>query len=397
MERKKRKWFLLVLLGLIGLCLSFVVITAIMNLFIPDNSKSPDRLSEEMITHVLEAEHLKQQVGDQVFPGFQSAEIPTLLFNEQHAFLLDMQNPATGWTRVPQGSQRGGEWQPMPALDAYPQEAYYRTDYDNADPDQGPDAFTVRIGENYVTSLPTAEWFRLDLMNQFRNDLPDFLKPVFPYQLIAYIFFPNTDTYLSLIHHESFHSYQAIWAPERFDQAEWDGIQLGDQYPWYDQSGIDAWQTELDLLQAALKAEDEEAVRQLAQQFLAQRTTRRRLMNLSADLIRYENQREWVEGMARYAELETWRLASLDENYQPLDKIQKDSKFKDYRTFRDRWSRELDQIPRMATNEGDGRFYYTGMAQAYILDQLHPSWKLTLAADPMLNLEDLLEQAMTVE
>lgn len=70
MERKKRKWFLLVLLGLIGLCLSFVVITAIMNLFIPDNSKSPDRLSEEMITHVLKAEHLKQQIGDQVFSRF---------------------------------------------------------------------------------------------------------------------------------------------------------------------------------------------------------------------------------------------------------------------------------------------------------------------------------------
>jgi hypothetical protein len=37
------------------------------------------------------------------------------------------------------------------------------------------------------------------------------------------------------------------------------------------------------------------------------------------------------------------------------------------------------------------------MAQAYLLDQLHPSWKLTLAADPMLNLEDLLKQALIVQ
>ena len=72
-------------------------------------------------------------------------------------------------------------------------------------------------------------------------------------------------------------------------------------------------------------------------------------------------------------------------------------KFKDYRTFRDRWKRELDQIPRMASDEGDGRFYYTGMAQAYLLDQLDPDWKTKLAADPSLNLEDLLKRAVAVE
>jgi hypothetical protein len=120
-------------------------------------------------------------------------------------------------------------------------------------------------------------------------------------------------------------------------------------------------------------------------------------MQLSADLIRYENQREWVEGMARYAELETWRLAGADEKYKPLVDMHSDRKFKEYQSFENRWRREIDQISRMAEDEGDGRFYYSGMAQAYLLDQLHPSWKLSLAADPMLNLEDLLRQALTVK
>ncbi|PKO05813.1 MAG: hypothetical protein CVU41_10355 [Chloroflexi bacterium HGW-Chloroflexi-3] len=120
-------------------------------------------------------------------------------------------------------------------------------------------------------------------------------------------------------------------------------------------------------------------------------------MLLSNDMIRYENQREWVEGMARYAELETWRLATTNEEYQPLVEMHSDRKFKEYQSFDNRWSRELDQISRMVEDEGDGRFYYSGMAQAYLLDQLDPSWKLTLAADPMLNLEDLLRQAMTVK
>jgi hypothetical protein len=37
------------------------------------------------------------------------------------------------------------------------------------------------------------------------------------------------------------------------------------------------------------------------------------------------------------------------------------------------------------------------MAQAYLLDQLDPDWKTKLAADPSLNLEDLLKRAVAVE
>ena len=92
-----------------------------------------------------------------------------------------------------------------------------------------------------------------------------------------------------------------------------------------------------------------------------------------------------------------WRLATTDEQYQPLTDMHTDQKFKEYQTFDNRWSRELDQISRMADDEGDGRFYYSGMAQAYLLDQLDPSWKITLAADPMINLEDLLRQALIVK
>ncbi|MEE4195112.1 MAG: hypothetical protein V2J07_07930, partial [Anaerolineae bacterium] len=340
---------------------------------------------------------LREELGDQVFPGLGTVEIPALIYNEENAFLIGMSDPQPGWVKVPQELDRGGAWQAMPPLETYPQEIYFRTGYDRDDPDQGPDAFTVRVGNTYVASLPSADWFRIGLMNQFRRDLPGFLKPVFPDSLVASVFFPNSDTYLSMIQHESFHAFQAVWAQSRFEAAEWDGIRLDEQYPWENQEGIDAWQQELDVLKAALKTQDKEETRQLAQQFLDHRDARRKTMGLSADLIRYENQREWVEGMARYAELETWRLAGADEQYQPLVDMQTDRKFKEYQSFENRWSRELDQISRMADDEGDGRFYYSGMAQAYLLDQLHPSWKLTLAADPMLNLEDLLQQALTVQ
>lgn len=397
MHRKNRRWGFILILGVLGLCLGLTVLSFVVNLFVPDQTNQPDQLADVDIARVLEAQHLRQELGDQVFPGFGTVEIPALLFNEENAFLMGVVDPHPGWVKVPQELERGGAWQAMPPLEAYPHEIYYRTGYDRDDPKQEPDAFTVRVGDTYVASMPSADWFRVGLMSQFRKDLPGFLKPVFPYSLVASIFFPNSDTYLSMIQHESFHAFQAVWAQPRFVQAEWDGIHLSDPYPWDNQAGIDAWQQELDLLQAALKSEDKD-IRQLAQQFLDHRDVRRRTMKLSADLIRYENQREWVEGMARYAELETWRLAATDEQYyQPVEDMHNDRKFKEYQTFNNRWSRELDQISRMAENEGDGRFYYSGMAQAYLLDQLHPSWKLTLAADPTLNLEDLLRQAMTVQ
>ncbi|MBW6474439.1 MAG: hypothetical protein K0B14_15035 [Anaerolineaceae bacterium] len=394
MHRKNRKWGLILILSLLGLCLGLIALFTVINLFVPGQTNQPDQLAVVDITRVLEAQHLRQELGDQVFPGLGIVDIPALIYNEENAFLIGIADPQTGWVKVPQELGRGGEWQTMPPLEAYPQEIYFRSGYDH---NQEPDAFTVRVGTAYVGSLPSADWFRLSLMNQFRKDLPGFLKPVFPYSLVASIFFPNSDTYLSMVQHESFHAFQAVWAQPRFEAAEWDGIRLSDQYPWENQAGIDAWQQELDVLKAALKSQDKEEIRQLAQQFLDHRDARRKSMQLSADLIRYENQREWVEGMARYAELETWRLAASDEQYQPLADMHSDRKFKEYQTFDNRWSRELDQMTRMAEDEGDGRFYYSGMAQAYLLDQLHPSWKLTLAADPMLNLEDLLRQALTVK
>jgi hypothetical protein len=44
----------------------------------------------------------------------------------------------------------------------------------------------------------------------------------------------------------------------------------------------------------------------------------------------------------------------------------------------------------MAGDDGDGRFYYSGMAQAYLLDRLLPNWKAT-AFDENIWLDDLLQ------
>jgi hypothetical protein len=167
----------------------------------------------------------------------------------------------------------------------------------------------------------------------------------------------------------------------------------------------DAWARETDLLIRALRsatksryfgrlrqAQSEDDARDLAEQFLAQRSQRRQAAGLSDDLADYERQLEWEEGLAKYVELAIWRQASLTTDYQPLPAMAGDPLFKGYRTFQARFEQELISMRRSARQEGETRFYYTGMAQAMLLDRLVPGWQAR-AFDAGVWLEDLLAAA----
>jgi hypothetical protein len=195
-----------------------------------------------------------------------------------------------------------------------------------------------------------------------------------------------------LIAHESFHAYQGMRVPQKLADSENTSRDYEQQYPWDDTSLQANWQTELDLLTEALRSTDENQSAELALQFLEIRADRRASAQLNENLIAYEQQREWLEGLARYAELEIWRLAG-DSSYTPVPETSEDPEFNAYRDYSRRWTNELNQISRMSTDEGDGRFYYTGMAQAFLLDRLMPEWK-ERAFEEDVWLEDLLRSAV---
>jgi hypothetical protein len=146
------------------------------------------------------------------------------------------------------------------------------------------------------------------------------------------------------------------------------------------------------LLTGALEAESDEDTAALARQFLAQRAARRTTHNLDAALSDCERQIEWEEGLAKYVELAIWREAYATEGYEPLPALADDPDFHGYTTFPRRWSQEIGQMKRQATREGEPRFYYTGMAQAVLLDRLLPGWQERIWADGVW-LETLLAEA----
>ena len=307
-----------------------------------------------------------------------------IVYNEEFAFLVGYPNPPDGWIKVPAGIERGGGWE-LVADDTFIGQQYYRQQLSGVTPE----AFTVMVGERWVCSLPTFDWMQNSLIQTIRNDLPSFLRPIFPYRLFVGQLVSGDDQYISLNAHECFHAYQGILTADKFAAAENANLQNANQYPWTDEDLQSDWQAELKLLTDALRTDDQAQSLELARSFLALRSARRASGMLTAELIAYEQKREWLEGLARYAELEIWRLASV-KDYLPLPETADLLQFDQYRDFERRCTNELTQIQMMADDEGGGRFYYSGMAQAYLLDRLSPEWK-TSAFDENIWLDDLLQ------
>jgi hypothetical protein len=374
--------------------LALIVVVAagvllIINRLSPTASADPDHLDPLALAQLDEFAHLHRTLGDAVWPGFGDQTVPVVVYNEANVFLAGLADPAPGWRTVPGGRSLGGDWQPVdaPALTAGP---LYRQPL----PPSGetPQAFTVGIGDQFAASLGTMEWMPIALADQIRGELPPPLAAIFPYRLFTGQLLSGTDQYLSLLAHEAFHAHQAAVAPAKLAAAE-ASLAAEAAYPWEEPAVIDAWQLELDTLAEALRAATPEETAAAAARFLAGRAARREATGLSAEQIALERQREWSEGLARYIELAIWEAAVTDATYESVPTLAADPGFDGYANYEGRWEREIDQMRRMADDPGEGRFYYSGMAIATLLDRLSPGWKDGAMA-PGVYLEDLLADAL---
>jgi hypothetical protein len=384
------RWIGRAVLGLLALLLLAALVSFVINLQLPVEVESAAELDSLTQARVDEIFHLRQTLGNDVWPGWGDAEIPLILYNEEYAFLVDYPgDPPAGWTAVGADRPIGAAWERLPA-ERLARGHYFRSPL----PANGstPQAFTVRIGDQWVASLGQYEWMKFSLIEQIRGDMPPLLREIVPYSLFVNLLLNGTDGHIAAVLHESFHAYQSLQSRDRLVAAE-AAARTGERaYPWHEAGVEAAWQAELDLLAEAVRAESDEEAQQLARQFLAHRQERR--AGLPSSLVEYERHREWVEGLARYAELGIWRAAHSNESYTPFAALADDPDFNGYRNYPTRWNREIDQIRRMADDEGDGRFYYSGMVQAVLLDRFDPGWKVQILDDGVW-LDDLLSVAVS--
>jgi len=153
------------------------------------------------------------------------------------------------------------------------------------------------------------------------------------------------------------------------------------------------WQSEIQLLIDAFDEEDLTKQIALVEDFLETRENRREKVGLPENLVLYEKRYEWLEGSAKYVELEIWNQAANSDEYQPIDKIFIDKDFENYQKYEKRWKNEKTSMKNAAKNIGDSLFYYSGMLQARLLDNLMSDWKFRMGENNIW-IEDLLREAV---
>jgi hypothetical protein len=387
MKKRSRRIIQYLLAGSFLAVIAALVVSALINRTFPARSQIVDRLSPLAKAHLAEVIHLRQSLGDAVWPGWGQKDIPVVAYNEEYAFLVSYPDPPAGWVKMPQRVARGGRWVPVPD-DAFEGQLYYRQYLPSRD--ITPENFTVKVGERWVAAIQTREYARIAFYNGFRKQIPAWLRAVFPYPLVWNLLMGETEDYICAVEHEAFHSLQGIMAPSRLEQGE-TAIRFEAGYPWDNSALNTAWQEEMDLLVQAARAPSDGRASELAQQFLAARDKRRESFAFNPDLVNCERQREWLEGLAKYAELSIGRLAGRTPGYQPVSALKADSDFKNYTTRERFWSYQFDEARRIMGRPGDTRFYYSGMAQAAVLDRLLPRWKERIF-DEGVALEDMMRE-----
>ena len=288
-------------------------------------NQAPDasRLGTEDKSQIAEALRLQRELGDRVWPGLAAAEVPIILYHGTREFLVGMSDPPGPWAVV-EGDTFGGKpyhWRPAVRSQA----------------------FAVRVGDAWAGSVGTLE----------------FMNRTTPMKTAR-------DIHVVFVLHELFHAFQARQAPDRFAGAtKVYSAEAG--YPAKQARFAADWDKEGGLLASALKAVERPAARQAAGAFLKARDERRARAALSPDALAFERELEWLEGLAKYVEVQFYELAA-EHSGEPS--------YSSYRPNLLYWRLDLFRLEKqMGQQGGDLRFYLSGMAEARLLDVLRPRWK----------------------
>jgi hypothetical protein len=338
-----------------GMAVGILIIVALLGLWLLVNrppSAQPIRrnyLADRQVLLTRESQHLRAAVGERIWPGFGKADIPVYLYNDRYGFLVGVQSAPAGWQQVETNTVDGSP--------------YWRTDTPEKQ------SFAIKVDGLWAGGLTVKDEMDAQVPRLFREKM-GLVGRMVPYRL----FILDADRYVAAIVHEQFHAYQAVTNSKRFERAN-ATYQASERYPW-DVSGYrDAWLREVDLLKKAEAAQTVQEKAELAGRFLAARRERRaRFLAGAPDLLGYEQEVEWLEGLGKYAERQAMALPGQAEHV-PLQGMAGDPQFHGYSRFDKWWRQERMNMSIRANLHGDLPFYASGVMQALLLDSLRPDWK----------------------
>ena len=314
------------------------------------------RLSVEDKNQLAELLRLKETSGGLVWPGFGEAVIPLIQYNERYEFLILFSAPPSPWEIV--------------VGDTFHARPYYRRLSGDTE------AFAVTVGDLWAGSLNTLGSMNRSMEEMLKEQVPpEKLTPAFIKMMSV-----SPAQHVVFLLHEAFHAFQAIEAHDRFKKANSVYVSEKD-YPFEDEDFQSAWKREGELLVSALRTKDESERKESIREFLEIRKERRRKTSLSPELIAFERELEWLEGLAKYAEMRFAELGSTGKD---------EERSKAYRIVRNRLRVDFySRLMKLNEQHGDLRFYLSGAALAMLLDKMSPGWKRDFLNQKNIALEDL--------
>lgn len=293
-----------------------------------------DYLSEKDISRAHEIFQYLNDDGNSIFNGFDGNDMNLLLYNEVYEFLFsDFQPSGLEWTYIGKDE----------ALDR----SIYRRKAENSQ------AFAVKIDSTLVGSFPTKDTYH----KQILSEIPIF----FPPQLVS----ADELYYRAIVIHEIAHAFQGKYNSYRLDKAEHLHNVCSTYYT--DSKFNSLIEKEGEYLEAAIKASDSTTALENVQAFLDTRAQRRNDFSMTNQQILEEQEMEWLEGLARYAEYKASQGSSSTI------------------------AKGLTNISQKVKTTGDDRYYTLGMAEYMVILKLDPAYEKSIINDNVA-LEDILSK-----
>lgn len=240
----------------------------------------------------------------------------------------------------------------------------------------GPIATAWQVGEVWSVAIPTRDVFQETIDRILGPNVVELDDP----------------TYIRAVIHEAFHAFQlnTYEGPNGLPRADETVNEREILERLTASATIDEWHTKQGrALARALMADGPSDTRMAARTFLELRAAWRVVAPEGTRAL--EQQIEWIEGLARYADTTLMIERDQAENKQATE-------FDLYPSADEIWSEFLDQVRDPTTIAGGlrDRYYVLGAAQAFVLDRVSPGWR-PRALPGGQTLEDLLIEAVGFE
>ena len=293
-----------------------------------------DYLSEKEISRIHKVFDYLEEEGDNIFIGLDGKDMNLILYNEAYEFLFSEFQPS------------GQEWTYI-GKDEYLDKFVSRRMAENSQ------AFAVKVDSFWVGSFATMDTYH----KQMLSEIPIFYPP----QFISV----DEQYYMACIIHEMIHAYQGTYHSNRVDEAE-HIHNVGSTYDSDSQFNT-LIELEANYLDEALQSDDLDEVRKNVQLFLQTRSERRKECKMTEQEIYEEQEIEWLEGLARYAE---YKVSQGSSSFLAKD---------------------LSEISKKVKVKNDDRYYALGMAEYMIILQLDKEYEQYILKD-QIELEDVLSE-----